>query len=214
MELTLADIDNGTNLPDFGKGSGLLPVIVQHAERGSVLMLAYMNLDALRATAQRRRMVFYSRSRARLWEKGETSGHTLELVSLAVDCDRDTLLALALPKGPVCHLGTTTCFGDAAPSGAERLGFLPTLERVLEQRIVEQPEGSYTARLHAEGTRRMAQKVGEEGLELALAAASGNDDEVVAEAADLLYHVTLLLRSRGLTLASVSAELERRHAAR
>lgn len=207
--LTAADIAT----LDFDKAGGLLPAIVQHAESGAVLMLGYMNREALRATLTRRRVVFFSRSRRCLWEKGETSGHTLDFIEARADCDRDTLLVTALPAGPVCHLGTPTCFGDGAPGAAGPLAFLGALERVIAQRMADRPEGSYTARLYAEGPKRMAQKVGEEGLEVALAAVAGTDAELIAESADLLYHLLLLLRSRGLRLEHVVAELESRHAA-
>jgi phosphoribosyl-ATP pyrophosphohydrolase/phosphoribosyl-AMP cyclohydrolase len=203
---------------DFGKGDGLLPAVVQHAGNGAVLMLGYMNREALRATLARRRVVFFSRSRGRLWEKGETSGHVLELQEVATDCDRDALLVSAWPRGPVCHLGTASCFGDtAAGVAAERerethaLGFLGTLAEVIGERMAERPEGSYTARLFGAGAKRVAQKVGEEGLEVALAGAGGSDQEVVGEAADLLYHLLVLLKVRGLTLERVVDELRTRH---
>jgi phosphoribosyl-AMP cyclohydrolase / phosphoribosyl-ATP pyrophosphohydrolase len=206
---------------DFEKSGGLLPAIIQHAQGGAVLMLGYMNREALRATLTRRRVVFFSRSRDRLWEKGETSGHTLELLDARTDCDRDTLLLTALPAGPVCHTGAATCFGEEAASGgapggagAGSLAFLGALQAIIAQRIAERPEGSYTARLYAQGPKRLAQKVGEEGLEVALAAAAEGDDKVIAESADLLYHLLLLLKSRGLGLERVVAELESRHRTR
>ena len=199
---------------DFEKTGGLLPAIVQHAENGAVLMLGYMNREALRETLTRRRVVFHSRSRQCLWEKGETSGHTLALAEVRTDCDRDALLVTALPAGPVCHLNIATCFGDEAATTAGRLAFLGALETVIAQRMTDRPEGSYTARLHAEGPKRIAQKVGEEGLEVALAAVAETNDKLVAESADLLYHLLLLLQSRGLRLEHVIAELESRHAGR
>ena len=199
---------------DFEKSGGLLPAVVQHARNGAVLMLGYMNREALRETLTRRRVVFYSRSRQCLWEKGETSGHTLVLTGVHTDCDRDTLLVTALPAGPVCHLNTATCFGDATLTAAGRIAFLGELEAVIARRMTERPEGSYTARLHAEGAKRIAQKVGEEGLEVALAAVVETDDKLIAESADLLYHLLLLLQSRGLRLEHVVAELESRHAGR
>ncbi|HEV2269515.1 MAG TPA: bifunctional phosphoribosyl-AMP cyclohydrolase/phosphoribosyl-ATP diphosphatase HisIE [Steroidobacteraceae bacterium] len=205
--LTLADIAT----LDFDKTGGLLPAVVQHAQSGAVLMLGYMNRDALRETLTRRRVVFYSRTRECLWEKGETSGHTLALTGIRTDCDRDTLLVTAIPAGPVCHLGTITCFGDASPTTAGRLAFLGALETVIARRMADRPEGSYTARLYAQGPKRIAQKVGEEGLEVALAAVAEADDKLVAESADLLYHLLLLLKSRGLRLEQVVAELESRH---
>lgn len=198
---------------DFNKGDGLLPAIVQDAVSGAVLMLGYMTREALAATFARRRVVFFSRSRQRLWEKGETSGHHLELIAVHSDCDADALLVSARPQGPVCHLGTCTCFGDGPHSEAERLGFLGVLERIIAQRLRERPEGSYTARLAAQGPLRIAQKVGEEGLELALAAAAQTDERVISEAADLLYHLGVLLGSRGIALERVLQELRMRHEA-
>ena len=210
MRIGIQDIDS----LDFAKGAGLLPAIVQDAERGAVLMLGYMNRDALRETLVRGRVVFFSRSKQRLWEKGETSGHTLQFVSASADCDRDTLLVQARPAGPACHLGTTTCFGTEPQSRAERLAFLGTLEEVIERRIASDASESYTVKLFREGSRRIAQKVGEEGVEVALAASAGDDAEVVTESADLLYHLTLLLRSRGLGLEQVADELAARHRTR
>src|SRR6185437_15589326 len=147
--VTVADIDS----LDFAKGGGLLPAVVQHAGTGAVLMLGYMNRDALRETFSRRHVVFFSRSKQRMWEKGETSGHFLELESVRTDCDRDTLLITAWPRGPVCHVGTQTCFGDGPVTPAENLAFLTTLEGVIAKRAVEKPDGSYTARLFAQGPR-------------------------------------------------------------
>ena len=201
--LSAADIEH----LDFDKQGGLLPAIIEDPA-GSVRMLGYMSREALLETFRRGRVVFYSRSRRQLWEKGETSGHTLEFIAARTDSDRDTLLLTARPTGPVCHLGTPSCFGEPrAP-----LAFLTELETVIAQRIAARPEGSYTARLYAEGVTRMAQKVGEEGLEVALAAAVETEDKLVAESADLLYHLALLLASRGLSLEDVSAELRARHA--
>jgi len=208
--LALADADS----LDFDKTGGILPAIIQHAETGAVLMLGYMSREALRETLTRRRVVFFSRSRQRLWEKGETSGHTLELITVRTDCDRDALLVTALPAGPVCHLNTDTCFGNDSPAGGSRLAFLGALEGVIARRVADRPQDSYTARLYAQGPKRMAQKVGEEGLEVALAAVSDSDGALIAESADLLYHLLLLLASRGLRLELVIAELESRHAQR
>lgn len=199
---------------DWHKGGGLIPAIVQDAANGAVLMLGYMNPEALATTLATRRVTFWSRSKQRLWTKGETSGHFLEFVEMAADCDEDTLLILARPVGPACHTGTPTCWGDQAPqTAAQRIAFLGTLEEVITERIALKPDGSYTAKLLAEGTRRVAQKVGEEGLELALASVVQSDDEVIGEAADLLYHTLLLLKVRNLSLPQVVAELEKRHAA-
>jgi phosphoribosyl-ATP pyrophosphohydrolase/phosphoribosyl-AMP cyclohydrolase len=200
---------------DWDKGAGLLPAIVQDAGSGAVLMLGYMNREALAATQATGRVTFWSRSKNRLWTKGETSGHFLELKQIAADCDSDTLLILADPKGPACHTGTATCWGEIPPqSAAQHVAFLAVLERVIAERIATRPPGSYTAKLLAEGTRRIAQKVGEEGLELALAAVAQSDAEIVGEAADLLYHTLLLLQVKGLSLSQVVAELESRHADR
>ena len=214
---------------DWNKSDGLVPAIVQHAATGSVLMLGYMDRAALSATLARGRVVFFSRSKRRLWEKGETSGNFLQLVDVRVDCDADTLLVRALPAGPVCHTGSASCFGDAPliaaappeaaapltaaapPADAVPPGFLLQLEQLIAQRITDAPEGSYTARLYASGVRRVAQKVGEEGLEVALAGAGEPDAALVAESADLIYHLLVLLRTRSLPLAAVIAELQRRH---
>jgi phosphoribosyl-ATP pyrophosphohydrolase/phosphoribosyl-AMP cyclohydrolase len=198
----------------WDKGDGLLPAIVQDATSGAVLMLGYMNKEALRETLSQGRVVFYSRSRQRSWLKGETSGHFLDVVSVAADCDDDALLVLAEPRGPVCHKGTPTCFAGQPSAAAEGLAFIARLESIIAQRISDKPAGSYTARLYAEGPSRIAQKIGEEGVELALAAVSDDDAKVVAETADLIYHLLLLMKSRGLSLARVVQELESRHANR
>lgn len=199
---------------DWSKGDGLLPGIVQDARTEAVLMLGYLNRAALEATLQRGRVVFFSRSKQRLWEKGETSGNTLNLVSVTADCDSDTLLIRVNPAGPVCHRNTTTCFGDGSLPVSDGFAFLARLEEVIESRIAESPEGSYTARLYARGIKRMAQKVGEEGVEVALAAQAADEKELVSESADLLFHLSLLLRASGLSLADVTAELAARHRAK
>lgn len=198
---------------DFAKGGGLIPAVVQDATTGAVLMLGYMNREALRETFARRKLVFFSRSKQRLWEKGETSGHTLVLADVRVDCDSDTLLVTARPRGPACHLGTTTCFGDEPATAAESLAFLAALEAVIAGRVGADPESSYTARLFARGPERIAQKIGEEGVELALAVASQGQDKVIAEAADLLFHLLVALRCRDVPLLKVIAELRARHKA-
>jgi phosphoribosyl-AMP cyclohydrolase / phosphoribosyl-ATP pyrophosphohydrolase len=199
---------------DWSKGDGLLPAIVQDSRTEAVLMLGYMNQEALQATLSRQRVVFYSRSKQRLWEKGETSGNTLNLVSVTADCDNDTLLVRANPMGPACHRDTITCFGDGSLPESKGFGFLARLEEVIEDRIANSPEGSYTAKLFGQGVKRMAQKVGEEGVEVALAAQAGNNPELVSESADLVFHLALLLRAKGLSLADVAAELAARHQAR
>jgi phosphoribosyl-ATP pyrophosphohydrolase/phosphoribosyl-AMP cyclohydrolase len=198
---------------DWDKNDGLVPAIVQHAGSGRVLMLGYMDRAALAATLARDRVVFFSRSKQRLWEKGETSGNFLQLIDIRYDCDADTLLVIARPEGPVCHTGSSSCFGDEPLTAAAPLSFLPELEQLIAQRIAEAPEGSYTARLYARGLRRVAQKVGEEGVEVALAGAGESDEALIGECADLVYHLLVLLRSRNLPLAAVIEELRRRHEA-
>jgi phosphoribosyl-AMP cyclohydrolase / phosphoribosyl-ATP pyrophosphohydrolase len=197
---------------DWEKMNGLLPAIIQDANTGAVLMLGYMSREALAATEHTGHVTFFSRSKNRLWTKGESSGFFLEVCSISADCDRDTLLIMARPAGPACHLGTDTCWGAEAPrSLAHRLEFLGRLEQIIAQRIADPPTGSYTAKLVEEGLTRIAQKVGEEGVELALAAVAQPDQAVIGEAADLLYHATLLLKAKGLSLMQVVAELESRH---
>ncbi|WP_243049171.1 bifunctional phosphoribosyl-AMP cyclohydrolase/phosphoribosyl-ATP diphosphatase HisIE [Dyella sp. RRB7] len=194
---------------DWAKGDGLLPVIVQHWLSGEVLMLGYMNAEALAKTQATGQVTFFSRSKQRLWTKGETSGHVLALKSLRVDCDADTLLVLADPHGPTCHKGTRSCFGNEVQPP---LGFLAELDALVAQRYVDRPADSYTTRLFEGGIRRMAQKVGEEGVETALAAVAQDDDALLGEAADLVYHLVVTLRARGLGLSDVAALLAKRHA--
>ena len=210
MSLGLDDIDS----LDWNKSGGLIPGVVQDARSEAVLMLGFLSPESLRETFLRGRVVFYSRTRERLWEKGETSGNYLELVSIEADCDHDSLLLRVRAAGPACHRQTPTCFGDGALPESEGVAFLARLDAVIQARIAERPEGSYTARLFAEGTRRIAQKVGEEGVEAALAGNCGNEQELVSEAADLVFHLALLLRARGLSLAQVATELAARHRAR
>lgn len=195
---------------DWEKSAGLIPAIVQDAYDGRVLMQAYMNRAALLQSLSCGRVTFWSRSRQGLWTKGETSGNFLNLVSIHADCDQDSLLILAYPQGPTCHRGTDSCFDDGT-AVAPGLAFLAQLERLVEQRDRDRPEGSYTTSLLASGTRRIAQKVGEEGVETALAATSGDDDELRNESADLLYHLMVLLRSRALPFDQVIATLRDRH---
>jgi phosphoribosyl-ATP pyrophosphohydrolase/phosphoribosyl-AMP cyclohydrolase len=198
----------------WSKGDGLLPAIVQHARTGQMLMLAYMNQEALRQTLSTGRAVFYSRSRQRLWTKGETSGHYLNVVDVSTDCDSDAILVLANPLGPTCHQGTESCFAEAAPTDVQPLTFLRVLETTIANRIAERPEDSYTARLLAEGPNRIAQKIGEEGVETALAAVTRDDAGLLAECADLVYHLMVLLKSRNLELSDVVDELRSRHGGR
>jgi len=199
---------------DWRKGDGLLPAIVQDATTGQVLMLGFVNAEALKKTLETRRVTFFSRTKNRLWTKGETSNHFLNVVSVAADCDNDSILITAKPDGPTCHNGTQSCFGDSTGSSAADVAFLAKLESVIEQRVQDRPDGSYTAKLWSQGVRRMAQKVGEEGVEVALAAATDDNKGLVGEAADLLFHLTLLLKSRGLSLRDAIHELERRHEAK
>jgi phosphoribosyl-ATP pyrophosphohydrolase/phosphoribosyl-AMP cyclohydrolase len=194
---------------DFDKGDGLVPAIVQDAVSGHVLMLGYMNREAYRHTLATGRVTFYSRSRQSLWQKGETSGNVLELTGMRADCDGDTLLVTARPAGPTCHKGWVSCFGDDLPGSA---GFAGELEAIIAGRLEARPEGSYVTSLAEAGPRRVAQKVGEEGVETALAGAAGEPDELIDEAADLLFHLQVLLALRGKGLADVLACLERRHA--
>jgi phosphoribosyl-ATP pyrophosphohydrolase/phosphoribosyl-AMP cyclohydrolase len=202
------------NTLDWTKSDGLIPAIVQDASDGRVLMLGYMNRDALSLTLELRRVTFFSRTKNRLWTKGETSSHFLDLVSVSVDCDRDTLLIMAHPNGPTCHTGTDSCFGDEVKSDASAFAFLSKLETVIDRRLTDKPEGSYTAKLWSQGPARMAQKVGEEGVEVALAAVTQSDEKLIGEAADLVFHLSLLLKSRNLSLQSVVDELAKRHRAK
>lgn len=195
---------------NWNKGQGLLPAIVQHAHSGSVLMLGYMNRDALARTQEDGYVTFYSRSRQALWRKGETSGNTLETIDVAADCDGDTVLVRAIPNGPTCHLGTATCF-DVRDTGQIMSGFLGALEKVVRTRLTEQPEGSYVAELARSGRARRAQKVGEEAVELVLAAVGGDRGETIDEAADLLFHMLVLLAAEDIPLAEVVAALQARH---
>lgn len=188
----------------WDKQGGLLPAIVQDAGTLRVLMLGYMDRASLRATLESRRVTFYSRSRQRQWIKGETSGHYLDLVSVEMDCDADSLLVLAHPIGPTCHLGRASCF-EHAPADV-----LAELDGVIAQRQRERPAGSYTTRLFEAGIRAIAQKVGEEGVETALAAVVQDDAALLGEAADLLYHLAVVLRARGLSLAGATAVLTSR----
>lgn len=195
--------------PDWDKSDGLLPAIVQHPRDGRVLMLGYMNRAALEATLARGKVTFFSRSKQRLWTKGETSGHSLTLQAIHLDCDSDTLLVMAQPRGPTCHTGSATCFGDNA---APPLAFLGQLDALVESRERQRPDGSYTTELFNSGSRRMAQKVGEEGVETALAAVAQGDTDLLDESADLIYHLLVLLRARGLGIDQLAARLQSRHA--
>lgn len=193
---------------DWAKGDGLVPAIVQHCMTGEVLMLGYMNAEALAATRASGFVTFWSRGKQRLWKKGETSGNVLAVKSIRADCDHDALLIQAEPHGPTCHLGTSSCFGDAV---RPPLAFLGELDALIARRAIERPPGSYTTTLFDAGVRRIAQKVGEEGVETALAAVAQDDAALKGEAADLVYHLLVLLRARGLSLADVAERLAQRH---
>lgn len=202
--LTLADIAR----IDFGKEAGLVPAVVQDVETLQVLMLGYMNAEALTKTLETGLVTFFSRSKGRLWTKGETSGDVLHLDHVLTDCDEDALLVFARPDGPTCHTKTTSCFGMEAAPG---IGFLGQLAHVVAERARADPADSYTARLMTKGINKIAQKVGEEGLETALAGRAGDLDELHNEAADLLYHLTVLLMARETSLDAVLDILRARH---
>lgn len=192
---------------DFEKGGGLVPAIVQDADTGQVLMLGYMNADALKTTRDSGFVTFYSRSRQTLWQKGETSGNTLSLVDMKVDCDHDTLLVQARPAGPTCHTGTISCFGDEGPTV---LGILAELTKTIEGRRNADPENSYTASLLQGPLTRTAQKVGEEGVETVIAALAQSDEEFLSESADLIYHLMVLLAAKGKSLQDIVEVLKSR----
>lgn len=188
----------------WDKQDGLLPAVVQDADTRRVLMVGYMNREALQVTLDTGKVTFFSRSKQRLWTKGESSGHVLAMLAIEADCDRDTLLVQARPHGPTCHLGTTSCF-PSAPGDV-----LGALQALIRTRDAERPPGSYTTKLFDAGIKRIAQKVGEEGLETALAAVAEEDGALLGEAADLLYHLVVLLQARGLSLADALKVLEQR----
>ena len=185
---------------DFEKGDGLVPAIVQDADTAQVLMLGYMNAEAVKATNESGLVTFYSRSRQTLWQKGETSGNTLTLVDMKVDCDQDTLLVQARPAGPTCHTGTVSCFGDLGPTG---LGMLAELTKTIEGRRNADSENSYTASLLQGPLTRTAQKVGEEGVETVIAALAQSDEDFLSESADLIYHLMVLLAAKGKSLQDI-----------
>ncbi len=194
---------------DFDKMGGLVPAIIQDAVTRKVLMLGFMNEEAYAKTTQTGRVTFWSRTRQCLWTKGETSGHFLEVVDIKVDCDNDTLLIAVDPQGPTCHLGTDTCWGET--NEPKPTDFLAALQTLIEQRHNDMPEGSYTTSLFRKGINKMAQKVGEEAVETVIEATNGTNEKLVYEAADLVYHLTVLLTAKGLSLADVAQELQRRH---
>lgn len=194
---------------DFEKCGGLVPAIIQDADTKIVLMLGYMNQEAYEKTLSTGLVTFYSRSRQCLWTKGETSNNFLHLVDIKVDCDNDTLLVKVHPDGPTCHKGTDTCWGEE--NEASPLLFLSELSNFIEKRHQEMPEGSYTTSLFRDGLNRMAQKVGEEALELVIEATNGTDERLVYEGSDMLYHLIVLLTHKGLRIEDMAAELRERH---
>ena len=193
---------------DWKKGDGLVPAIIQNADNGQVLMLGYMNEDALKQTCETGKVTFFSRSKQRLWTKGETSGNWLDYIIGESDCDSDTILIQARPKGPACHTGTISCFNDETPPSTM---FLASLATVIADRHKTMPENSYTTSLFKEGKARIAQKVGEEGVELALARMKDDKAEMANEAADLLFHMMVLLEDAGMGLDDVITVLKARH---
>lgn len=194
---------------DFEKMGGLVPAIVQDAKTKTVLMLGYMNEEAYNKTLETKKVTFWSRSRNELWTKGETSGNYLNLVDIKVDCDNDALLVKANPDGPTCHKGTDTCWAEK--NEMNPLLFLTELQDFINKRHEEMPEGSYTTSLFNDGLNRMAQKVGEEALELVIEACNGTNERMIYEGSDMLYHLIVLLTSKGLRIEDLAAELIERH---
>ncbi|MFS1861790.1 bifunctional phosphoribosyl-AMP cyclohydrolase/phosphoribosyl-ATP diphosphatase HisIE [Vibrio lentus] len=195
---------------NWEKVDGLVPAIVQDYQSSQVLMMGYMNPAALEKTGETGNVTFFSRTKERLWTKGETSGNVLQLHNIALDCDSDTLLVKVNPIGPTCHTGTTTCW-DGDKQEESQMVWLHQLEQLLAARKDADPESSYTASLYARGTKRISQKVGEEGVEVALAATSGDKAELVCESADLIYHLMVLLQDQGLSMNDVVNKLKERH---
>ena len=193
---------------NFKKLNGLIPAVIQDAQTNQVLMVGFMNREALEKTLSDKKVTFWSRTKQRLWQKGETSGNFLEFLSLSSDCDNDSLLIKAIPHGPVCHTNQFTCFGEDEITDIGSV--LYHLEEIIRDRQRTMPEGSYTSKLFKEGTPRIAQKVGEEGVEVALAAVLGDTKRLTEESADLLYHLLVLLRQQGMTLKDIVLELRRR----
>lgn len=194
---------------DFNKMEGLVPAIIQDAETQHVLMLGFMNEEALVKTRELGKVTFYSRTKNRLWTKGEESGNFLNVVSIAVDCDNDTLLIKVNPVGPVCHTGADTCFEEA--NSANEIQFLSYLQDFIDKRKAEMPEGSYTTSLFQKGTRKITQKVGEEAVETIIGAMAGDNENFIYEAGDLLYHLVVLLTHKGYRIEDVVRELKKRH---
>ena len=195
---------------DVDKMGGLVPAIIQDADTKTVLMLGFMNQEAYAKTVETRKVTFYSRTRKKLWTKGEESGHWLHLVDIKADCDNDTLLVTVHPEGPTCHKGTDTCWGEKNEN-VNPLLFLTELQDFIEKRHEEMPEGSYTTSLFKDGLNRMAQKVGEEALEAVIEAVNGTNDRLIYEASDMFYHLIVLLTAKGLRIEDIARELETRH---
>jgi phosphoribosyl-ATP pyrophosphohydrolase/phosphoribosyl-AMP cyclohydrolase len=193
---------------NFDKMNGLIPVIVQDAQTNVVLMLGFMNEEAYKKTVETNKVTFYSRSKKRLWTKGETSGNFLNVVKTLIDCDNDTLLIKANPEGLTCHTGNETCFGEINKEG---FFFMNYLQQFIKKRFQEMPESSYTTSLFRKGVNRMAQKVGEEAVETIIEATNGTDDNFIYEASDLIYHLIVLLTSKGFSLDDIAKELKKRH---
>ncbi|MFW1532587.1 bifunctional phosphoribosyl-AMP cyclohydrolase/phosphoribosyl-ATP diphosphatase HisIE [Vibrio parahaemolyticus] len=210
MSFKAAEVSSLLERINWEKVDGLVPAIVQDFQSSQVLMMGYMNQDALAKTGETGQVTFFSRTKERLWTKGETSGNVLQLVNISLDCDNDTLLVRVNPIGPTCHTGTTTCWdGDAQEES--QMVWLHQLEQLLAARKSADPDSSYTASLYARGTKRISQKVGEEGVEVALAATSGDKAELVCESADLIYHLLVLLQDQGLSMNDVVNKLKERH---
>ncbi|EJC6861926.1 bifunctional phosphoribosyl-AMP cyclohydrolase/phosphoribosyl-ATP diphosphatase HisIE [Vibrio parahaemolyticus] len=210
MSFKAAEVSSLSERINWEKVDGLVPAIVQDFQSSQVLMMGYMNQDALAKTGETGQVTFFSRTKERLWTKGETSGNVLQLVNISLDCDNDTLLVRVNPIGPTCHTGTTTCWdGDAQEES--QMVWLHQLEQLLAARKTADPDSSYTASLYARGTKRISQKVGEEGVEVALAATSGDKAELVCESADLIYHLLVLLQDQGLSMNDVVNKLKERH---
>lgn len=193
---------------DFEKMGGLVPAIIQDNVTGKVLMLGFMNQEAYEKTVNTGKVTFFSRTKNRLWTKGEESGHFLDVVKIMNDCDNDTLLIKAKPNGPVCHTGADTCWGETNQAD---LNFLTYLQDFIEKRHREMPEGSYTTSLFKSGVNRMAQKVGEEAVETVIEATNGTDDRLIYEASDMIYHLIVLLTSKGHRIEELASELVKRH---
>lgn len=210
MSVKAAEVSSLAERINWEKVDGLVPAIVQDFQSSQVLMMGYMNQDALAKTGETGQVTFFSRTKQRLWTKGETSGNVLQLVNMQLDCDNDTLLVKVNPIGPTCHLGNTTCW-DVDAQEESQMVWLHQLEQLLAARKSADPDSSYTASLYARGTKRISQKVGEEGVEVALAATSGDKAELVCESADLIYHLLVLLQDQGLSMNDVVNKLKERH---